>query len=42
MIKHGERYLKPESRPGNWILSHKVSKVREPCSFASMCNNVCC
>ena len=28
MIKHGERYLQPESRPGNWLLSHKISKVR--------------
>lgn len=28
LIKHGEEYLRPESRAGNLILSHKSAKVR--------------
>lgn len=28
MINHGEAYLRPETRPGPWILMHKVSTVR--------------
>lgn len=36
LINHGERWLSPESREGNWILSHKVSKVsRLPSPFPS-------
>ncbi|KAL7409741.1 Aldedh-domain-containing protein [Mrakia frigida] len=38
LIKHGEEYLRPESRAGNLILSHKSAKVHyEPLGTVAAC-----
>ncbi|CDZ97964.1 Vacuolar H-ATPase V1 sector, subunit G [Phaffia rhodozyma] len=38
MIKHGETYIKPEQRPGNMLLMHKVSRVYyEPLGTVAAC-----